>query len=256
MPPPDEELLTLSPDHTGSVRSAAFSPDGERIVTASYDNTAKVWDAATGDELLTLSGHSAVRQRRRLQPRWSTHRHRQCRPDRQSGTPPPEKNSSPLQRHGAVWSAAFSPDGQRIVTASRDNTAKVWECPHRRRTPHPLRPQGGSGPPPSAPMASIVTASERPHRQGLECPPAPKSSPSPATQVGSFPPPSAPMVSASSPPVSTRPPKSGMPPRGTNSPPSRPHRVGLVRRLQPRWSAHRHHQCRRTPPKSGMPTQA
>ena len=36
----------------------AFSPDGQRIVTGSLDETAKVWDAASGKELLTLKGHS------------------------------------------------------------------------------------------------------------------------------------------------------------------------------------------------------
>ena len=36
----------------------AFSPDGQRIVTGSDDNTAKVWEAASGRELLTLKGHS------------------------------------------------------------------------------------------------------------------------------------------------------------------------------------------------------
>ena len=35
----------------------AFSPDGRRIVTGSSDQTAKVWEAATGRELLTLAGH-------------------------------------------------------------------------------------------------------------------------------------------------------------------------------------------------------
>jgi WD40 repeat protein len=41
------------------VDSASFSPDGRRIVTASEDKTAKIWDAASGHLLATLQGHSA-----------------------------------------------------------------------------------------------------------------------------------------------------------------------------------------------------
>ena len=37
----------------------AFSPDGKRIVTGSGDQTVKVWDADTGQEVLTLKGHTA-----------------------------------------------------------------------------------------------------------------------------------------------------------------------------------------------------
>ena len=36
----------------------AFRPDGQRLATASKDNTAKVWEAQSGKELLTLRGHS------------------------------------------------------------------------------------------------------------------------------------------------------------------------------------------------------
>jgi len=43
--------------HDDRVSSAAFSPDGTRIVTASYDNTARVWDAATAKEITVLRGH-------------------------------------------------------------------------------------------------------------------------------------------------------------------------------------------------------
>jgi hypothetical protein len=44
--------------HTGAVNSAAFSPDGARIVTGSDDNTARIWDAETGAELVRLESHA------------------------------------------------------------------------------------------------------------------------------------------------------------------------------------------------------
>ena len=40
--------------HEYAVLSAAFSPDGARIVTASYDHTARLWDATTGEELARI----------------------------------------------------------------------------------------------------------------------------------------------------------------------------------------------------------
>jgi WD40 repeat protein len=49
-------LLTLQ-GHSSSINSVAFSPDGQRILTGSADNTAKVWEAASGKELLTLKEH-------------------------------------------------------------------------------------------------------------------------------------------------------------------------------------------------------
>ena len=54
--------------------SAAFSPDGSRIVTASDDKTARVWDAATGKAIAVLA---AMRTGvlRRVQPRRDAHRH-------------------------------------------------------------------------------------------------------------------------------------------------------------------------------------
>jgi hypothetical protein len=51
--PPGLELLRIR--HDTPVQNAAFSPDGARIVTASYDHTARIWDAASGDQLAVLS---------------------------------------------------------------------------------------------------------------------------------------------------------------------------------------------------------
>jgi WD40 repeat protein len=49
-------LRTLT-GHQREVHSAAFSPDGRRIITASWDGTAQLWDAESGMTLRTLTGH-------------------------------------------------------------------------------------------------------------------------------------------------------------------------------------------------------
>jgi hypothetical protein len=45
--------------HESIVVAAQFSPDGQRIVTASEDKTARVWDGKTGQLLATLAGHES-----------------------------------------------------------------------------------------------------------------------------------------------------------------------------------------------------
>ena len=44
--------------HGDWVCSAQFSPDGQSIVSASWDETVRVWSAATGECVQTLWGHS------------------------------------------------------------------------------------------------------------------------------------------------------------------------------------------------------
>ena len=68
--------------HDLIVSSAAFSPDGKRIVTASADKTARIWDAATGKPIgEPLKGHDDRCDQRGVQPRRQAHRHRVCRQD-------------------------------------------------------------------------------------------------------------------------------------------------------------------------------
>ena len=46
--------------HTRTVHSASFSPDGQKIVSGSHDNTVRVWSAVTGECEQTLEGHTSM----------------------------------------------------------------------------------------------------------------------------------------------------------------------------------------------------
>ncbi len=53
----------------GSINSAQFSPDGQRVVTASDDNTARLWDAANGKPLGEPMKHGGAGQVSAVQSR-------------------------------------------------------------------------------------------------------------------------------------------------------------------------------------------
>ena len=111
------------------VISAVFSPDGSRIVTASYDNTARLWDAKTGALLATLSGAYGCGAKRGVQSGRQPRRHRSRTTPRGCGTPRPAFCSLRSRDiRVPVNSAVFSPDGSRIVTASSDSTARLWDA--------------------------------------------------------------------------------------------------------------------------------
>jgi WD40 repeat protein len=112
----------------GAVFYAAFSPDGSRIVTASANKTARIWDAATGKEITVLHGHEANVNSAAFSPdgaRIVTASHDKTARiwDAPTGT------EIAVQRGHESWlnSAAFSPDSARIVTASHDKTARIWD---------------------------------------------------------------------------------------------------------------------------------
>jgi WD40 repeat protein len=124
--------LVLPVGHTSSVSSAVYSPDGKYIVTASWDNTAKIWQAADGRLLHELKGHTASLTSACFSKNGkfiiTTSKDNSARVwETASGNFLYE-----LKGHKEwVISACFSPDGKYIVTASSDSTAKIWQTSTR-----------------------------------------------------------------------------------------------------------------------------
>ena len=71
--------------HSGIVKNASFSPDGNHVVTVSDDGTARIWGLVDGQ--------------------W--------------------QEQATIRHDATVNNASFSPDGNHVVTASDDKTAKI-----------------------------------------------------------------------------------------------------------------------------------
>jgi WD40 repeat protein len=120
-------LIAELKGHAGSVNSAAFSPDGSRIVTASGDGTARVWMADTRALIAELKGHANRVLSAVFSPEGS--RIVTASSDKTARVWMAATGAliAELKGHAdPVWSAAFSPDGSRIVTAPSDKTARIW----------------------------------------------------------------------------------------------------------------------------------
>jgi WD40 repeat protein len=125
--PPGTALLRTLEGHSNWVMGVAVSPDGRRAISASRDNTLKMWDLETGHELRTLKRHSggvngvAVSSdwRRAVVPDGRTLKVWDLETGRELRT---------VKGHsGSVRGVALSPDGRRAVSAADDKTLKVWD---------------------------------------------------------------------------------------------------------------------------------
>lgn len=128
--------------HSGPVSSAVFSADGDRVVTASNDCTARIWDARSGRVATVLDGHTRAITSAVFDPDGgrvvtASVDHTARIWDSRGG-----KVLVILAGHvGPLWSATFSTDGSRVVTASEDGTARLWDA----RSGHAVRVLRGHG---------------------------------------------------------------------------------------------------------------
>jgi WD40 repeat protein len=129
--------------HEGPVNHAEFSHDGRQVVTASDDNTVRVWDVQSGQLVTAPLKHNSVVRHAAFSSggRWlvtATCGNTARVWDAQSGQPV----TPPLKHNSIVFYAAFSPDGRRVVTASGDHTARVWNAQSGQPVTAPLKHNG------------------------------------------------------------------------------------------------------------------
>ena len=122
------KTLRLLTGHEGEVNDVAFSPDGSLIATASNDNTARIWEAATGIHRITLRGHSNLVGAVAFSPDGSLIA--TASDDRTARTWDTATGTHRTTFNGHEdWarSVVFSPDGTLLATASKDGTARTWD---------------------------------------------------------------------------------------------------------------------------------
>ncbi len=123
----DTAVLALI-GHSARINYASFSPDGTRVVTASQDHTARIWDARTGLELRQLIGHTEPLSCAEFSPDgrrvitggvdgtarlWDAHNGRELRQFRAHGD--------------HINTTTFSPDGHSVLASSDDKSAYLWD---------------------------------------------------------------------------------------------------------------------------------
>ncbi len=129
--------------HDREIVSIAFSPDGTRLATASWDDTARIWNTRSGEAMTGPMRHReavlAVTYSKDGSMLATASFDGTARVwDPSTGKP----ISQPLKHQGPVRSVNFSPDGTKLATGSFDSTVRLWNTTNGQPYGWPLRHPG------------------------------------------------------------------------------------------------------------------
>jgi eukaryotic-like serine/threonine-protein kinase len=114
--------------HSNTVVAVAWSPDGQRLASGSWDGTVQVWDAFTGDHAVVYRGQGAAVNAIAWSPDGT--RIASAGGDGRVHVWDTATGSDLVTYSGhaaSVTSVAWSPDGARIASGSWDGTVQVWD---------------------------------------------------------------------------------------------------------------------------------
>ena len=122
------EQKALLSGHSDSVRSVAFSPDGETLASGSSDDSIRLWDVKSGEQKAILSGHSDSVRSVAFSPDGETLASGSSDSSIRLWDVKSGEQKALLSGHSSdVSSVAFSPDGETLASGSNDKSIRLWD---------------------------------------------------------------------------------------------------------------------------------